>query len=76
MRRGHGRSVVIVAPYPSRRLVEHLASRSPVASGGGLLAMGPAAEEEGDEAQEQGDCPFDSFHGDSFQGVWEYLPRI
>lgn len=66
---GHGRGVVVAA-HRSRRLVEDLARRAALAAGGTRPGTDPAAEEEGDELQEEGECPFGPFHGDSFQGVW------
>lgn len=76
VRCGHGRCVVIVSAHRPWRLVEHVAGRAPVTTGAVPPGAEPAPEKESEESQEQGDCPFDSFHGDSFQGVWEYLPRI
>lgn len=73
---GHRRCVVIVSAHRPRRLVEHLTGRTPATTGTEPPGAGPAPEKKSEESQEQGDCPFGSFHGDSFQGVWEYLPRI
>lgn len=69
MGRAYVRGIAVVAAYRPRGLVEHLAGRATLTTGVPPEAN-PAAEEESDEFQEQSECPFDPFHGDSFQGVW------